>query len=317
VKLSKLYQAIVKYGMDVDPRGIKEVKKDIERIRKEFENLPSKQKKYFDKESLSNPYDDTRILNGRPDLEIKKILVGIDIETPEVLLAQKLKERGKEIDLLFSHHPAGIALANLYKVMRIQVDILVKLGIGLNVAEGLLEPRMEEVQRRFLAVNHQRAVDAAKILGIPFMCAHTPSDNHVVWFLTEIIKRKKPDVVRDIIDILLEIPEYQHAASVNAGPKMIFGRENRRCGRVFVDMTGGTEGAKELFVKIAEAGVGTVVCMHLSEEHLKSIKKVPINVIIAGHIASDAIGLNLLLDKITKREKLEITECSGFIRVKR
>ncbi len=317
MKLSKLYQDAIKCGMEADPRGPKEVKKDLERRKREFERLPSKQKKYFDKESLSNPYDDTRILNGDPNLDIKKILVGIDMETPELLLLERLREKGKKIDLAVSHHPNGKALADLYKVLRIQIDILVKQGIALNLAEGLLEPRMEEVQRRFLPINHQRPVDAARILGIPFMCIHTPADNHVVWYLNEILNRKKPDLVRDVVDILLEIPEYQYAATVSAGPKIIFGKGSRRCGKIYVDMTGGTEGAKELFVKVAEAGVGTVVCMHLSDEHLKSIKAVPMNIVVAGHIASDSIGLNLLLDKITRKEKLDIIACSGFTRVKR
>ena len=57
--------------------------------------------------------------------------------------------------------------------------------------------------------------------------------------------------------------------------------------------------------------------MHLSEEHFKHAKGEHINVIIAGHIASDALGLNLLLDSVEAREKLRIIPCSGFVRIKR
>lgn len=317
MKLSEFYQEAVKYGMEADPRGSDNVKNDLRRRKDEFDALPAKLKKYFDKEYLNNPYDDTRILNGKSDLQVKKTLAGIDIDVSELLLAQKLNEQGEKIDLVVSHHPNGKALAELYKVMRIQVDVLTKLGIGLNLAEGLLEPRMEEVQRRFLPVNHQRAVDAARLLDIPFMCIHTPADNHVVHYLDTVIKKKKPDLVKDIIDVLLEIPEYEQAASVSAGPKLIFGKPNRRCGKIFVDMTGGTEMAKELFIKVAEAGVDTVVCMHLSEEHLKSMNKTPMNIIVAGHIASDTVGLNLLLDKIVKKNKVQVLGCSGFNRIER
>jgi predicted ATPase len=38
--------------------------------------------------------------------------------------------------------------------------------------------------------------------------------------------------------------------------------------------------------------------MHLSEDHYKHAKGEHINVVIAGHIASDNLGLNLLLDEI-------------------
>lgn len=57
--------------------------------------------------------------------------------------------------------------------------------------------------------------------------------------------------------------------------------------------------------------------MHLSEEHLKKVREANLNVIIAGHISSDTLGLNLLLDRIEEKEELEIIGCSGFKRIKR
>jgi putative NIF3 family GTP cyclohydrolase 1 type 2 len=57
--------------------------------------------------------------------------------------------------------------------------------------------------------------------------------------------------------------------------------------------------------------------MHLSEEHFKKVKEKHINVVVAGHIASDNIGMNLLLDKIQQKGKLEIIGCSGFRRIER
>ncbi|MCM8761492.1 MAG: NGG1p interacting factor NIF3, partial [Candidatus Omnitrophica bacterium] len=69
--------------------------------------------------------------------------------------------------------------------------------------------------------------------------------------------------------------------------------------------------------RLSQAGVGTIVAMHLSEEHFKHAKEEFINVIIAGHIASDTLGLNLLLDEIEKVEDIKVIPCSGFVRVKR
>jgi len=57
--------------------------------------------------------------------------------------------------------------------------------------------------------------------------------------------------------------------------------------------------------------------MHLSEEHLKKVKDANLNVVIAGHISSDNLGLNLLLDRIEKEEKLDCINCSGFRRIRR
>lgn len=81
-------------------------------------------------------------------------------------------------------------------------------------------------------------------------------------------------------------------------------------------MTGGTEGSKEIFEKFANSGVSTIVCMHLSEEHLENAKKANLNVVIAGHIASDVLGLNLLFDELEKDEKLEFLSVSGFERIR-
>jgi hypothetical protein len=57
--------------------------------------------------------------------------------------------------------------------------------------------------------------------------------------------------------------------------------------------------------------------MHLSEEHFKKVKEANLNAVIAGHISSDTLGLNLLLDKIEKIEPFQVTACSGFTRIKR
>jgi putative NIF3 family GTP cyclohydrolase 1 type 2 len=82
-------------------------------------------------------------------------------------------------------------------------------------------------------------------------------------------------------------------------------------------MTGGTEGSKDMFDKMYKLGIRTLVSMHLSEEHFKKVKDANLNVVIAGHISSDTLGLNLLLDRIEKEEKLEIINCSGFRRIRR
>lgn len=82
-------------------------------------------------------------------------------------------------------------------------------------------------------------------------------------------------------------------------------------------MTGGTEGSKEIFERYAAAGVSTLVGMHFSEEALDKAKKSNLNVIIAGHVSSDTLGLNLLFDEIEKGEPLEFVGVSGFERIKR
>ncbi len=316
MKIKEIYERTIKRGMEADPRGLKDVTADLERAKKDFDELKEKEKKRFDKERLSNPYSDTRVLYGDPEREVKSVLVGIDMEVAEILLADRLRERGRPVDLIISHHPEGRAMANLYAVMGMQSDILLKYGgVPINVAEDIMEERIKEVERRLMPINHNRAVDAARLLDIPLMCIHTPSDNAVTDHLQKLFDEKAPRYVSDIMDLLYDIPEYSYAANETFGPKVVCGSEKRNAGKVFVDMTGGTGGSKKALEKLSQAGVGTVVGMHISEEHREEAGKNHINVVIAGHISSDSLGMNLLLDRVLTDVK--VIEASGFKRVAR
>ena len=210
-----------------------------------------------------------------------------------------------------------MAFASLYSVMHMQSDILSRYGVPINIAEDLMEQRVKEVERKILPLNHTRAVDAARLLGIPFICLHTPADNMVATFLQKSFEEHTPYLLSDIVDLLRALPEYREAARNGSGPKILLGAENRRAGRIFVDMTGGTEGSKDIFQSLAVTGVNTLVVMHLSEEHRKEAEKHHLNVVVAGHIASDNLGLNLLLDEVLKGPDMCIFACSGFQRFSR
>jgi putative NIF3 family GTP cyclohydrolase 1 type 2 len=315
--LRELYERAVALGMEHDPRGREAVQRALQERQKQYEAMKEQQRRFFDPEALRNPYSDTRILSGTGQEELQSILVGIDVEVQELLLAEALRARGQRVDAVLAHHPEGRAYANLYQVMGMQADILNRFGVPINVAEDLLEGRTKEVERKLMPVNHTRAVDAARLLGIPFLCLHTVADNMVSTYLQRLFEQKAPYSLADVLELLLEIPEYQEAARVGAGPKLLVGSETRKAGKIFVDMTGGTEGSKEIFQSMAASGISTVVAMHLSEEHRKEAEKNHVNVVIAGHIASDNLGLNLLLDGILKEAPLQVLECSGFRRISR
>jgi putative NIF3 family GTP cyclohydrolase 1 type 2 len=317
VQLRKIYETFIATGIDADPRGKKKVLKSLEKQKKTHREMKEEEREFFDKETLTNPYADTRILHGTGKEEIRTALVGIDMDVAEILLADRLSSKGTKIDLIISHHPSGRAFANFYEVMHMQADILGKFGVPINIAEGLLEGRIREVERRLSPANHTRAVDVARLLDIPFMCVHTPADNMVVSYLQNNFDRKKPDTLNDVVKIVKEIPEYREAQKNNTGPKILLGSKERSAGKIFVDMTGGTEGAKDIFESLANSGVNTIVGMHLSEEHRKEAEKRHLNVVIAGHISSDNVGMNLMLDAVLKKGKIKIIPCSGFRRFSR
>ncbi len=316
MKLKEIYEKAYKRGIELDPRGVDEVTSELERAGKDFADLKEGEKRFFDTEKLVNPYADTRILCGDPGTEVRRMLVGIDMEVGEILLADRLTERGKKVDLVLAHHPQGKPMADLYDVMDMQSGILYKYGVPVNVAEDIMDERIKEVERRLMPVNHTRAVDAARLLDIPFMCIHTPTDNAVTTYLQDLFDEQQPRYVSDVIDILRSIPEYEGASAETLGPKVVCGAARRRVGKVFVDMTGGTGGSKKAFETLTNAGVSTIVGMHIGEDHRKEASKNHINVVIAGHIASDSIGINLMLDHVLD-ESVEVVEASGFRRISR
>lgn len=308
----QIYELAVKLGIKADLRGPEKVKKYLARAKKNYDELSVKAKAEFDQEKLTNPYSDTRVLVNLKKKPIKKIMAGIDMEGAELLLADKLG-----VDLVIAHHPEGKALADLHSVMDLQAEVLAGYGVPINIAESVIKPRIAEVARGISPLNHNRAVDLAKILGLDFICVHTPADNLGADFLVKKIKKIQPETVGEAVEMLKEIPEFKAAVEYNAGPKIFVGSADASCGKITVtEFTGGTSGAKEIYEKMAQAGIGTVIGMHMGEEHRKEAEKYHINVIIAGHMASDSLGLNLFLDEL-EAKGLEIIPLSGLIRIKR
>jgi putative NIF3 family GTP cyclohydrolase 1 type 2 len=318
MKLKDIQDVFVKEGINEDPRGLKAVEADLLKRKTEYNTLSSEKKEIYDTESLTNPYYDSRIIYGDMNTEAKTVMVGIDIETQELLLAKNLLNVGTKIDLVIAHHPEGYAYSTFHSVIGMQTDILNKQGIPINITEKIVSERMREVQKSILPQNNERIYDAAKLLNIPLMTAHSVADNHVASFLQREIDALKPAYLKEIIELLNKYPEYQHAAKVGQAPFILCGNDSSRCGKVFVDMTGGTEGPIESFEKLAIAGVGSIVGMHLSTKAAKEAEKHHLNVVLAGHISSDNLGLNLLFDKLEhKAGRLEFVECSGFRRFRR
>jgi hypothetical protein len=210
-----------------------------------------------------------------------------------------------------------MGLAGLDEVMHLQADVLAQYGVPINIAESLMKPRISEVSRGVSAENHYKTSDAAELSSVSLMNVHTPADNLVASFVDEKIKKDKPEYVGDIIKSLLEIPEYKEAAKKGFGPVIFSGSEDNRAGKIaLTEITGGTSGSKDMYEKISQAGIGTIIGMHMNEEHRKEAEKAHINVVIAGHISSDSLGMNLFLDELEKKG-IEIVPCSGLIRISR
>ena len=331
--IQQIFDLAIQTGVKNDPRSEKGIKEILKKNRQEYKELPKKKQAEYDLEKFVNPYSDSRFLFGDPKKKVKRALVGIDIGVEEVLLAKELERQGKEtcpepirhtqdrqsrgIDLIIAHHPAGKALADLHEVMDVQTAVLARAGVPENIGEGVLRERLEQVWRTISSANHYKAVNAAELLGIPLINVHTPADNCVWRFVDEYLSRKRLKTVGEIVEALKEIPEYRRAVEFHAGPCIFAGSEKARAGKIVVSgMTGGTSGSEKIYERMSHYGIGTEVAMHIREEDREEAVKHYINVVIAGHIASDSLGLNIIMDKLEKAG-IEIIPCSGYIRYSR
>ncbi len=319
MNIQKIHKLAIELGIKSDFRPKSRIEKNLKRIREKYEKLDKDEKELFDRERLNNPFIDSRVAFDAGAKNVKKVLAGIDIDSAEMMIATYLNNHnpGKKIDLIIAHHPVGKALADLSDVMHLQADVLAQYGVPINIAESLMKIRISEVTRGVNPINHFKVVDTARLLNLSLMSVHTPADNLVANFLDQKIKKEKPEYVGDILKLLLEIPEYKEAARRGFGPTLFSGAEENRTGKIaLTELTGGTEGSKDIYSKMAQAGIGTVISMHQSEEHKKEAEKAHINVVIAGHISSDSVGMNLFLDELEKKG-IEIVPCSGLIRYSR
>ena len=245
-----------------------------------------------------------------PGENIKKAAFGVDMEAAEMMIARELGA-----DLVITHHPVGGSpRLNLYKVMENQITRMVAAGVPINKAQKALGEQKGKVERSLHVTNYDRAVSAARLLNMPFMGIHTPAD-----LLTE---RKVQahleaslganSTLAEVIVALKELPEYQRALTE---PEIRVGTSGDYAGKVLVAMAGGTNGGAKVAEAYFEAGIGTLICMHMPEEVIKAVREQNIgNVIVAGHMASDSIGINMIIAALEERG-LAVIPMSGVVAI--
>lgn len=242
-----------------------------------------------------------------PGENIKKIAFGVDIDVAELMLARELG-----FDCVITHHPQGANKVDLYKVMDNQVDRMVEAGVPINKAEKALAKRKGQIDRALHVTNFDRVKKAAELMGMPFIGIHSPADLLVQGYLQKYLEENlnERSKVSEIKDLLLELPEYKNAYTA---PKVRVGSEDSYVGKPFVTMAGGTSGGKDVFKAYFEAGIGTLVVMHVPEDVIDAVKEQNVgNVVVAGHMASDSVGINMVI-KALEEKGLEITRMAGVI----
>jgi len=239
---------------------------------------------------------------------IKKVLMGVDMDTAELMLAKELG-----YDLVVTHHPRNTNI-DMLKVMDRHIHKLEELGMPRNKSQKLLAERKDELSYGQHVSNSRRSASAAKLLNMPFMSLHTPADiiseRVVQEFLNKKFANKPETTVQDVVEALEEITEYKNSARK---PVIRVGGKESYAGKIYVLMSGLTGPGSEVTQAYFEAGVGTLILMHIPEKDVKAVKEQKVgNVVVAGHMSSDSIGLNAIARKWAE-SGVEVTMMSGIV----
>lgn len=262
---------------------------------------------------LATPPADSRI--HIPGAGIRRALFSVDLEVGEILMA---KEAG--FDAIVTHHPVGDGPSSVQftDVIWRQVAQLEEAGVSGAVAQAAVAERVATVHRRRHMQNHNRVLDSARLIGLPLMNVHLPPDivsRRVVRDLVD--QRTTPgSTVEDLLRALRSIPEMQRSLVI---PEAWIGSPENVIGRTVVAMAGGTNGGYPVFRAYYDAGVRTILAMHIDEAdflRLRADAAPDWNFVVTGHMPSDSIGINRLIWGLEDRG-LACVRTSGIIEVDR
>lgn len=238
-----------------------------------------------------------------PGQNIKKVLFGIDVHAPDLLLGQKLG-----VDAVIAHHPAD-ALVNFPKIFERHVDLMTSQGIPEDRARRAIEPMTERWRDRFQSANYDHVVSVARLLEMPFLNIHNPLDEYGRQRMAQAVSLIRPEQpVADVIGALMTLDEIRSAP---IHPVVAVGTASAPAGRVMVVHGAGTNGGYEIAKEYFRQGIGTVVYIHLATDaKLRLRKEAEGNVVVVGHLPGDLVGIQPFVDLL--REKgLEVIGFSG------
>jgi len=247
------------------------------------------------------------------DGEVRRVLFGIDVDVGELLLAKMIG-----VDGVIAHHPiGGPARLKMPRVVERHQDQMLAEGIGFEVAKSAMLARKRLVEKALHSVNYDRVVDAARKLNMPLMNIHLAADLVGREFFIRFVRRALEDgavTVGALIEQLKTIPEME-AALVQ--PELWLGVPSSPVGRWVVQMAAGTNGGAPVFRTYFEHGINTILAMHIAEADLRELEQLHLphaNLIITGHMPSDSIGINRVINALEERG-IEVVPGSGVIRV--
>ena len=245
-----------------------------------------------------------------PGDEIERILFGIDLKAPEVLIAS-----AKGYDCAISHHPVGgSSTLRFHEVLERHVDQMVGAGVPRDVAEETMCTAIEDRRVLNSMTNYDHDPSVARLLGMPYLNIHTPLDEIGRRRMAEAAAGLSADAtVAELIDCFYgTFGEFRNAATKI---EVRVGEPDNQIGKAVVSHGAGTNGGYPVAKAYFSHGIDTVIYIHCRPNDAKKLidefGRVK-NLVVTGHIASDSVGINPYVDRL-REEGLDVTTFSGIV----
>ena len=249
----------------------------------------------------------------RPREEVKRILLGIDIEKEDLIFAA---DNG--FDLVLAHHPlrwtAFLDVVGRHETLMIEAGVpeeRARQACRENRAfwQALADPgHAEQMVRELCAL--------AEELDLGLMNIHLPCDEVGRRILQEQTRELAPSgSVSALTERYASLPEIEAAKE---GVTLVCGKAEAELGRTVVIHGAGVNGGYPVANALFESGTGTVVYIHLFSEEQKARlrKESKGNLILTGHYGSDSLGINPLVDELERRG-IDIHCRNRMVRIRR
>jgi len=247
-----------------------------------------------------------------PSKQVRRVLFGIDADAGMLLAAKDLG-----YDLVIAHHPVGgKASLGILKVYERHAANLDRAGVPRNAALAAVGAMQEEHASRVHATNYDHLPSLARLLGIPLMSIHNPCDEIGRQVMHETLRKamRATSKVRDAVAAFEGFPEF---ANAETDIEVRMGKPGNPLGRWVVLHGAGTNGGYHVAKCAFDHGIDTIVYIHVDPGHLARLRsefgaRGAKNLIVTGHVASDSIGINVLVRELRK-QGLEVKCVSGIV----
>jgi len=245
-----------------------------------------------------------------PGDDIQRVLIGIDIKSPELKIAKDLG-----YDVALSHHPTGgTARLRFFEVLYRHLEQMMAAGVSESVASAIIDEVAERHKAMAAMSNYDHDPSVARLLDLPYLNIHTPLDE---------MGRHRLQTAADELPETATVGELMSYFSASFGEfrnaeteiELRVGKPENATGKVVVSHGAGTNGGYSVAKAYFEHGVDTVIYIHCRPEDSKKLIQdfgFTKNLIVTGHIVSDSIGINPYISEL-RELGLEVTTMSGII----